>query len=711
MRSTSLRRALFAAPLALLACATQVNEPVRTKDGAVDRAEPDVNVEPDVAEEPTQPPPDVAPPEDLPSPLDTPPTDVGGCATGLAECGGSCRDTATDPMHCGGCGQVCARGQVCAAGACACPTGQLLCGAACVSPGSDPAHCGMCGRACPMGQACSSGACMVSCASGTSLCNGSCRDLMNDRDHCGVCGRPCPAGHTCAAGVCRVGTPGGPEFRLNWLGSTNCRSAEHAGVTGADRGGIALTNAQLFYTGQTTTGRFNLATLDGTPVGTRYDALVSNLRTAVVYSFVDAMGMPITAPTGVAVALRELDSTTGALTTRQVMLSAPIPISGAATGSSVGFFSGWDRVLVLTSGRAYNINLPSGAVLDLGTSELPARSTCAGWAFWGVAEFSSGIPSIVYVSDPTTLSRRPLPMGPVTPVSSFMSLSNMCAFTVAPAAQRWYFHHARNSQLGGGAGAMETVGYCDASTSIAGPTCPTGVVSCGGVCRNLMTDANHCGACNTACGAGNMCSAGRCTGSPRRYTRTTPPLSVAYVDACLAPGHVTALTTTDDSTTTAMMPFDFRYWGDAVPMGATLTVSSNGFLIVGTGSDLTTGRIPSTFVPNSVIAPQWVDLFTRADGVCLATAGTAPDRRFVVQWSNVRNYAGPTTNILNFEATLNERDASIDLLYATMTGAATATVGIENRAGTEAIGGCPAGPTATSCVIPANTRVRFEPSM
>ena len=667
---------------------------------------------PDAADEPSQPPPDVPEPEDLPSPLDTPPTDVGGCAAGLAECGGSCRDLATDPMHCGGCGLVCARGQACAAGVCACPSGQMLCGAACVSPGTDPAHCGMCGRACPTGQACSSGSCMLMCASGTSLCNGSCRDLMSDRDHCGVCGRPCPAGHTCASGVCRVGVVRGPEFRLNWLGSNGCRSAEHAAVTGGGRGAIALTNAQLFYTGQTATGRFNLATLDGVSVGARYDAIVSNLRTAVVYTFVDAAGMPVAAPMGVAVALRELDSSTGALTSRQVMLSSPVPISGAATGSSVGFFSGWDRIVLLTSGRAYNIDLPSGAVLDLGTTELPARSTCAGWAFWGVAEFASGIPSIVYVSDPTTISRRPLPMGPVTPVSSFMSLSNMCGFTVAPAAQRWYFHHARNSQLGG-VGGTETVGYCDASTSIAGPTCPPGVASCGGVCRNLMTDPNHCGACNTPCGAGSMCSTGRCVGSPRRYTRAVPPLSADYVDACVAPGHVTSLTNLDDGATTAMMPFDFRYWGDAVPMGTTLTVSTNGFVVLGAAPAVlpTTGSIPSTFVPNGVVAAQWNDLFTRADGVCLVTAGSVPNRRFVVQWSNVRNYSGGATNVLNFELTLNEADASIDLLYTTMVGALTSVVGLENQAGTDAIGGCPAGATSFSCVIPANTRVRFQPSM
>jgi hypothetical protein len=503
----------------------------------------------------------------------------------------------------------------------------------------------------------------------------------------------------------------GPEFRVNWFGASNCRSAEHVSVTGAGRGGVALSNAQFFYTGQSATGRFNLATLEGVSTGTRYDAMISNLRTAVVYVFVDASGNPITAPTGTAVALRELDSSTGALTAQRVALSSPITLNGMAV-SSVGFFSGWDRAYVLTGGRAYNIDLPSGTVLDLGTSELPARSTCPGWAFWGVAEFSSGIPSIVYVSDPTTLSRRPLPMGPVTPVSQFMSLSNMCSFTVAPAAQRWYFQHARSSQLGGNAGSVETVGSCEVSTSVAGALCPPGVTSCGGVCRNLMTDPNHCGGCNTSCGSGGACVGGRCVVAPRRYTRSTPPIATNFLDACTAPGHMTLLPIVDDEVATVTMPFDFRFWGNAVPMGSPLTVSSNGYLVFGMRSSLPyQGTIPAMADPNGLVAAQWRDLATRADGVCVALDGTAPARRYVVHWSNVLNLGGTNSNVLSFEIALNERDASIDLLYATMAGAMMATVGIENPTGTEAVGGCPAGPSVTSCVMPSNTRVRFEPSM
>jgi hypothetical protein len=289
----------------------------------------------------------------------------------------------------------------------------------------------------------------------------------------------------------------------------------------------------------------------------------------------------------------------------------------------------------------------------------------------------------------------------------------MCSFTVAPMAQRWYFHHQRTSQLSGATGAAETVGFCEASTSVAGSPCVAGLAACGGICRNLQTDPMHCGACNNACGAGGRCVAGACMTAPRRYTRTTPPLTTAFVDACVLPGAMTLLRSVDDNTAPLTMPFDFRYWGDVVPMGARLTVSSNGLLALGVATLLPiSGNIPSTSAPNGVIAPHWLDLETGPDGVCVATVGTAPDRRFVVHWSNLRNYSlsGTSTDRLNFEAVLNERDASIDFLYTAMTGALTATAGLENPAGTDAIGACPAGAGATRCIMAANTRVRFAPA-
>src|SRR5688572_457143 len=92
------------------------------------------------------------------------------CQGGLAACNESllsgggdsvrCVDLQNDAAHCGGCGALCAVGQVCVSGACAamCPAGLTPCGGSCVDVASDSLNCGACGRACSAG-ACSGGAC------------------------------------------------------------------------------------------------------------------------------------------------------------------------------------------------------------------------------------------------------------------------------------------------------------------------------------------------------------------------------------------------------------------------------------------------------------------------------------------------------------------------------------------------------------------------
>jgi hypothetical protein len=61
--------------------------------------------------------PDAGTPGDV-SPNDADASDVAGCASGTALCGGACVDPRTDTTHCGRCGNACAEGHYCDAGAC-----------------------------------------------------------------------------------------------------------------------------------------------------------------------------------------------------------------------------------------------------------------------------------------------------------------------------------------------------------------------------------------------------------------------------------------------------------------------------------------------------------------------------------------------------------------------------------------------------------------
>ncbi len=235
-------------------------------------------------------------------------------------------------------------------------------------------------------------------------------------------------------------------------------------------------------------------------------------------------------------------------------------------------------------------------------------------------------------------------------------------------------------------GALDA-GRPDAGTMDVGPP-DTGRVDAGGPVDTGTTDRGPAG------GA--------------RYTVTTPTsASVPFVDACAITDAVTILESADDMAEAVALPFATRWWGSLVAAGTSMAVTSNGTVHVGgatTSMSLPFQTIPSATAPNSVIAAQWRDLHTDLDGVCVATVGSAPSRRWIAQWVDT-GVLGVSSS-LNFEIVVHESTGVIDFVYGTMTGAGGATVGLENPAGTDAVSGC----GAALCTITSNSRLRFTPS-
>ena len=117
---------------------------------------------------------------------------------------GACKDTQSDPAHCGSCTNACTQGQVCAQGLCktanvSCSAPQVACNGQCADL-TTTAHCGSCEKACAVGQSCNNGACQ--CPGAELACNGVCTDTETSNDHCGGCSQPCATGATCSGGKC-----------------------------------------------------------------------------------------------------------------------------------------------------------------------------------------------------------------------------------------------------------------------------------------------------------------------------------------------------------------------------------------------------------------------------------------------------------------------------------------------------------------------------
>jgi hypothetical protein len=268
------------------------------------------------------------------------------------------------------------------------------------------------------------------------------------------------------------------DFQVQTLTGNNSAVVEHNAITGADKGGIAVSDTQAFVTGQSATGRFNKSDLSGgTSVGTVYETLTSNLRTGKVYTLGSTPTTPLGFGGGTVNYLLEVGAN-GALDGVKVALSTPVSITGSTYPSpQAGIFAGYDRVILLsTSGTAYNISLAAdatlGQVTTLGTV-FPNHNYSKSWAYFGVAEHFGGVDYIDYVvqsfgppgAPATEVDRMQINAGLSSPIAFFSSLANMASFSVSPSTNRWYFAEEGNSQFATGISPPddEILGYADAT--------------------------------------------------------------------------------------------------------------------------------------------------------------------------------------------------------------------------------------------------------
>lgn len=383
------------------------------------------------------------------------------CGTGRTLCGTPprCVDTSTSRLHCGMCGRACGGGEACSGGLCECTGGLTDCGRGCTNLSTDVTNCGACGVDCGAGGTCSTGAC--TCAAGYTMCGPECANLMRDRDHCGDCTTTCGMGFACQMGSCVLAD----SFRVLSFATTNCRTVSHATPSGDDRGGIAVSSNTLFYTGDSSTARMSSVDLSGlAAVGVQHNGIFSDLESETVYVLLDAANVQ---PNGTSTItqLGVLDGMTGLLTATRIPLSMSIPV---VYGTAV--MAGYAEALlgVPAAGRLqwYRIELPSGQVTMLGTTNAAPHASCENWAWWGIAELFDDVHYATYVENNTRIVRLAIPetgasMATATLVSAFTNLSDMCSITFSTSRNRWYFHHEGSSQFT--TAFDENAGFCDAT--------------------------------------------------------------------------------------------------------------------------------------------------------------------------------------------------------------------------------------------------------
>ena len=148
-------------------------------------------------------------------------------------------------------------------------------------------------------------------------------------------------------------------------------------------------------------------------------------------------------------------------------------------------------------------------------------------------------------------------------------------------------------------------------------------------------------------------------------------------------GTGTAVTLTDDSVSAALpMGFSFDFFGTGY---TDAYASSNGFMTFASGSSngCCTGQaLPNPAAPNNLIAGWWEDLNPSLGGtVHYQTLGSAPNRVFILQFTNIQHYGGG--NAITMQWKLFETTNVMEVHYqAAPSDGGTHSAGIENADGT-----------------------------
>lgn len=178
-----------------------------------------------------------------------------------------------------------------------------------------------------------------------------------------------------------------------------------------------------------------------------------------------------------------------------------------------------------------------------------------------------------------------------------------------------------------------------------------------------------------------------------------------YVDTSAGSGgtRVDFASSNDDDVTQLALPFDFTLFATTFLAGSKLNVTTNGWMAFGASRpqpEFQNGSLPGTSVPRqgsasgttgilppSLVAPFFDDLILQRpdSSVSARLIGTAPDRRWVIDWQNLSilhedNFV--LEGRIGFQAILFEGSNDIAFQYKTLEGlrayGESATVGLQN---------------------------------
>ncbi len=205
-------------------------------------------------------------------------------------------------------------------------------------------------------------------------------------------------------------------------------------------------------------------------------------------------------------------------------------------------------------------------------------------------------------------------------------------------------------------------------------------------CVPIIADGGMCDPTRrmNICTIGEVCITNQSGSVCKMEQYTESRILPVFVDACTIGTHVTLVPgplstdARDDGHASAAipLPFPFLVYGSPV---TSIWPSTNGYAVFGdtapTDATGTLDTIPTGAEAEPAVFAFWEDLILRAapsSDVCWSVSGSAPHRRFVVEWKDAYDFAA-TQQLdvhLTFELALIESTNAIDFVYQTLSSAA-----------------------------------------
>ncbi len=296
------------------------------------------------------------------------------------------------------------------------------------------------------------------------------------------------------------------------------------------------------------------------------------------------------------------------------------------------------------------------------------------------------LPGSLSVTPTTGLSASGLAGGPFSPSNETYTLTNDGGEAInwtAGKTQPWVTLSSTGGALAAGASTTVTVSINSAANSLAI-----------GSYSDTVTFSNTTnGSGSTTRPVGLTVNDSLPPPPPTGYQ--VKPTTFGWIDPT---SHSTMVLANNKASAAQSIPFAFDFYGTS---SSSLYIGSNGLISLKSGSGLYSSynsNLPTANNPNGIVCAYWDSLNLTGGQVKIGVVGSAPNRKVVVSWVNVAHSSSSTTKF-TFQAILCEGTNDIIVQHllsgsssTTYGGGKSATIGIENQAGTGA------------CVFSYNTR-------